>query len=73
MLQISVFIICLFISPFYLETLLCFVLPFPDLISAFYSSYKTVLSCPLEHLFNHNKLSTSLFALALNLDSPTSP
>ena len=55
-LQISVFIIFVFISPFCLETLLCFVLPFPDLISAFYSSFKTILSCPLEHLFNHNKL-----------------
>ena len=54
MLQISVFIIFLFISRFWLE--ICFVLPLPDLISAFYSSFKTILSCPLEHLFNHSKL-----------------
>ena len=62
MLQISVFIIFLFISRFCLE--ICFVLPLPDLISAFYSSFKTILSCPLEHLFNHNKflLTSSFFS-----------
>lgn len=47
MLQISVLSFVYSFLPFYLETLLCFVLPLPDLSFAFYSPFKTILSCPL--------------------------